>query len=245
MSYTVNKLMNVILMNHNNEENKNKDFYTAQLRQYDVWKKKKIEKSKNEMDRYVEDWKKEVKNRKSVLSEENIDFLGKLAIINLQNLNNKQGLTEQQRSMKRNIHNTLTSAFSDIDRMIFFGLIGIDSRWNPISYEVYKPVMDGQVPRKLENRPVYKFSSWEEAFPISRVSRFIECLVSMYGDSYAIPIAGAVEFGLKKHDNNADFTIEVPIIRKSVTKPSRNAVFDPFAVEAVEVPPPWKEDIRG
>ena len=140
------------------------------------------------LDRMLEDWKKDMDAGLSVLTPDDIGFLRTLAEKNARFLSNKQGLSDPQRSMKKEIHQKLRNAFFDVDRMITCGFIGLSEIWNPAWYG-----------HKKVKYP-YDVDTWREDFPVTKVTEFVKCLVRMYGDDYAVPIAEAIKQGLQSRD---------------------------------------------
>lgn len=152
-------------------------------------------------DRWIEEWHKERDKGNSILTENNIDFLGVLVEKNLtgKSLNSNQG------SMKKEIHQKFRNAFSDINRMINNEIIGKGGFWNPEFVN-----QDGK------NRYPYDPEIWREDFPLSSVSSFVECLVNLYGDEYAVPIAESIRKGLVTREGwDSKFEVDVPILRRS------------------------------
>jgi uncharacterized protein YbaA (DUF1428 family) len=140
------------------------------------------------LDKMLENWKNEIDAGFSVLTSYDIDFLRILAEKNARLLSNKQGLSDPQKSMKTEIHQRLRNAFFDIDRMITCGFIGISDIWNPAWYG-----------HKKVKYP-YDVDTWREDFPVAKVTEFVKCLVRMYGDDYAVPIAEAIKQGLQSRE---------------------------------------------
>ncbi|MGD0057647.1 MAG: hypothetical protein ABSB83_07395 [Methanomassiliicoccales archaeon] len=158
------------------------------------------------LDDMLDIWKKDKDKEFSILTSENLDFLRILAERNAWFSSNKQGLSPAQKSMKTEIHQKLRNAFFDIDRMISLGFMGISDNWNPFFYG-----------NKKENRYPYDFETWHEDFPVTKVTEFVKCLVTMYGDEYAVPIAEAVKQGLQSGEvlgGQTSVEVDVPVIRR-------------------------------
>lgn len=149
-------------------------------------------------DKWIEEWQKEREKGNSILTEDRIDFLGVLVEKNFTG----KSLNPNQNSMKKEIHQKFRNAFSDINRMIKEGIIG--KGWN--SDDIFQNGKD---------RYPYDPKIWRENFPLSSVSSFVECLVYLYGDEYAVPLAGAIRTGLTNHEGwGSKFEIDVPILRR-------------------------------
>jgi hypothetical protein len=152
------------------------------------------------IEQVLDEWKREPR----ILTNEQIDFLKVLADKNIRNLSNKQELTDNQRGMKTNVHHKLRDGFSDIDRMINLGFIGERDLLSPLFYG-----------RSKTNRYPYDKDTWREDFPVQKVCNFIERLVKLYGDDYALPIANAIRIGLESRENVNNTLVDVPILRRS------------------------------
>lgn len=147
----------------------------------------------------LDDWKLKSK----ILSDPQIDFLRTLADKNTSNLSYKQELNDNQRKMKTSIHQKLRDGFSDINQMIDLGFIGSVDHLSPYFYG-----------NSEENRYPYDINTWREDFPVEKVSQFVACLVKMYGDDYALPLAEAIRKGLEEKDIFRNEQVDVPIIRR-------------------------------
>lgn len=154
-------------------------------------------------DSYIDLWLKDLGDGRSSLTEDRIGFLGILAEKNLKFLSNKQNLTDPQRQMKTNLHEWMRNSVLDLSRMAKYGFIGPDSLWDPGCW--------GQKSNLPFDPKVMK-----ELFSPYDIANFIEALVGMYGDEFAIPIANGIEKGLIKREGlGSSFDVEVPVIRKA------------------------------
>ena len=147
------------------------------------------------LDTFLEDWKKEPKG---FLTRDQIDFLGRLANKTVY----REQLTAAQRQTKSEIHKNLGHAVRDINRMIRHGFVGSSSEWDPWQLD------DGK------HELPYKMEKWKEDVPVEALVEIIFSFVGMYGDEYAIPIAKAIEDGLRKREQFEKHEIEVPVIRR-------------------------------
>ena len=160
-------------------------------------------------DRIVAEWLEAKRDENALLSTEQIEFLGLLAEKNLKNLSNKQGLTLSQRKIPGNIRRTLRNAVFDLERMGKYGFLGVgedssESIWNPKTLGSSK------------DREMFKKELLKKDFPVRSVSTFVECLVRLYGDEYAIPLAFAIQAGLTAREPwESDFEVDVPVLRRS------------------------------
>jgi len=153
------------------------------------------------LDKQVESWK-QANDR--ILTDDNIEILRTLAMKNLTNRENKQNLTPNERAQKTDIHQKLRNGFNDIYRMINIQMMGPNSFWNPNCF-------DDRV-----NRLPYDVATWKEDFKAYDVGQFVECLVAMFGDEYAIPIADAIRRGLEaKEGLDSSYEVDVPVIRRN------------------------------
>jgi hypothetical protein len=102
---------------------------------------------------------------------------------------NKKTSSGGVRTAKKEIHQSLRTAFDDISYMVDYGFIRTDSP--------------------------YKEDTWKEDFPAYKVSGFVRALVALYGDEYAIPISQGIKNGLVDREPFGPYEIEVPVIRKA------------------------------
>jgi len=103
---------------------------------------------------------------------------------------NKKTSSDGVRTAKKEIHQSLKTAFNDISYMVSYGFIRTDSP--------------------------YKKETWKEDFPAYKVNNFVRALVALYGDEYAIPIAQGIKEGLVDREGfESTYDIEVSVIRKS------------------------------
>jgi|WetSurMetagenome_2_1015567.scaffolds.fasta_scaffold74737_3 hypothetical protein len=154
-------------------------------------------------DSYIEGWLEELRHGRSALTGDRIEFLGTLAEKNLKFQSNKQNLSDPQRQMKTSMHEWMRNVILDLSRMANYDFIGPDSRWNPDCW-------GGK-----SNLP-FDPKIMKEFFSAHDIANFIEAVVGMYGDEFAIPIANGIEKGLSKHEGwDSKFDIEVPVIRKA------------------------------
>jgi hypothetical protein len=153
------------------------------------------------LDRMVEDWK---QSKDRILTDDKIDALRTIALKNLDYRENKQNLTQNVRAQKTDIHQKLRNGFLDIVRMINMEMMGPNSKWNPYCHD-----------DRVDRLP-YDVNTWREDFKAYDVGQFVECLVSMFGDDYAIPIADAIRRGLEANDGfDSKFEVDVPVIKRS------------------------------
>ena len=191
-----------------------------------------------------------MEKRGTVLREEGflttaqIAFLGVLAEKHL----NERQLTPEQRTMKTGIHQQVGYALRDIVLLQSSGFIGWSSRFDPLGHcpldpyqvriqasdldrltgRIGKPVdgkpLDLRPPRMREKmNPPFKMETWKEDVPSTYLERIVGGFVEMFGDEYAIPLAKAIEKGLKRYNDRMELmngywtnmSIEVPIIRRS------------------------------
>jgi len=155
---------------------------------------------KQALDRLDYDIKRWKKCKDTILTNDNVDMLRLLAEKNIKGGN----LSQNQREMKKDIHQNLRNAFFDIDRLITIGFMGKSYVFDPANY-TYPMV---------KSKNVYDQEKiWKQDFPIEKVGHFIKALVEMFGDEYAIPLASAIEDGLIENQSG-QFEIEVPIIKR-------------------------------
>ncbi|MHA1286830.1 MAG: hypothetical protein ACTSPB_05430 [Candidatus Thorarchaeota archaeon] len=156
----------------------------------------------SDLDTIFKDWMNEFERGNTILTKGEIEGLYTLAEKNFKFLSRKQGLNDNQRKTKEYVHKKMGNAILDLSRMATYGFIGTYTEWNP---NAYNP--------NLDSLP-YKIETWHDEFPVYHVSNFIRALVMMFGDEYALPIAEAIERGLKGRPENINHSIEVPIIKK-------------------------------
>ncbi len=196
------------------------------------------------LEKGLDEWKREVRSKKEgFLTTAQIDFLGVLAEKHLR----EQQLNQNQRTMKTGIHKQVGYALRDIVLMERLGFIGWSSRFDPLGNFILtpyamrieaseldrltgragKPVdggpLDMRSPRMREKiNPPFRMETWKEDLPAIYLERIVRGFVEMFGDEYAIPIAKAIEKGLKTYNDRMELTknywtntgIEVPIIRR-------------------------------
>lgn len=138
----------------------------------------------------MRDWESlDVKNR-GIITVSQIPFLLTLREKSLRG----GSLGPAQRTMKSEIHQEVGRAIRDIIILINLGFIRPDNRQGI--------------------KPDFKESMWKEEIPSNRLSVIVQTMVEMFGEEYAIPLARAIEEGLRKKYGNKDH-IEVPVIRKA------------------------------
>lgn len=158
-------------------------------------------------DRYIAEWKEAKTRNESTLSLHQIEFLGRLAEMNLRNIDGKAGLTNNDSKEKGYIRATLRGAIADLDRMASHGFIGATGPtahfWNPCSYN------------NSVNRPLFDPDKLKEDLPVHKIASFVEALVGMYGDEYAIPLANAIRKGLVDREPWGNYEVRVSIVREA------------------------------
>lgn len=164
-------------------------------------RKKRLIAERNELlDKQIEAWK---SDGSRILTDDNLDVLRSLASKNLANMENKQNLTPNERSQKTLIHQKLRNGVKDIIRMIDLGIMGPSSMWNPFCYD-----------DRVDRLP-YDVEVWKEDFSVSDIGKLVECLVSMFGDEYAVPLADAIRRGLEAKEGwNSSYEVDVPVIKR-------------------------------
>jgi hypothetical protein len=156
-------------------------------------------------DKRITDWLSAEAEGETLLTEDQIKFLGVLAEKNLKNELDRQGLTNDEQKMKEYVRRKMRNAISDLGRLVRYSFIGAYSYWDP-------NVLDTNANRRLPFDP----NLLKEDFPISSVADFIGAIVGMYGDEYAVPIAEAVKQGLQSREKGGDPAVEVdvPVMRR-------------------------------
>ena len=160
-----------------------------------------------ELAQQLEVWKSE---SRILITSDQIEFLRDLANKHLMG----QQLNTNQRVMKTRIHMAVGSGMDDIARLISLGFIGISSKFDPLGPVPDKPfpmtseelrLHQYRRPRMMEKiDPPFKVDTWRKEVPVSCLETIVECFVEMYGEEYAIPLARAIEKGLKTNIDRSE-----------------------------------------
>lgn len=167
------------------------------------------------LEKELQEWK---SKKRGLLTTHEIEFLYVLAEKHFTG----RRLNPSQRVDKSFIHDKVGYGVRDISYLVSLGFIGWDSRWDPLGICICDSYR--QNPRLDEPiNPPYKMDIWKKEISSDRLARIVEKFVDMYGEEYAIPLAKAIERGLKRHTDRSEIlgnhwnntSVEVPIIKRS------------------------------
>jgi hypothetical protein len=166
------------------------------------------------LDMHLEEVRDLLKDKRGILTPEQIDFLRIFAEKNI----NGMSLIPNQREMKSQIHQKVGYALRDIRLLIKCGFIGARSEWDPGGF-IHDHVNARLKDKKAQSRPKqtlpYSINTWKEDVSVGTLADIVRTFVEMFGDEYAVPLARSIELGLQEREDVSRVKVEVPIIRRS------------------------------